>query len=85
MNRICLKQTTVPTMSAMAATNWPVTNTGTSTAELPETACALTTAVAAVAVWPTPRLAPGELAEIYVVRRQLPPAERTQPRPSLIR
>ena len=62
-----------------------VANTGTSTAELTETACALTTAVAAVAVWPTPRLAPGELAEIYVVRRQLPPAERTQPRPSLIR
>ena len=39
-----------------------VANTGTSTAELTETACALTTAVAAVAVWPTPRLAPGELA-----------------------
>ena len=54
------------------------------TAELAETACALTTEVAAVAVWPSPRLAPGELAEIYVVRRLLPPAERTQPRPSLI-
>lgn len=61
-----------------------VVNTGTSTAELAETACALTTEVAAVAVWPSPRLAPGELAEIYVVRRLLPPAERTQPRPSLI-
>ena len=61
-----------------------VVNTGTSTAELAETACALTTDVAAVAVWPSPRLAPGELAELYVVRRLLPPAERTQPRPSLI-
>lgn len=61
-----------------------VANTGTSTAELAETACALTTDVAAVAVWPSPRLAPGELAELYVVRRLLSPAERTQPRPSLI-
>ena len=39
-----------------------VANPGTSTAELTETAWALTTAVAAVGVWPTPRLAPGELA-----------------------
>ena len=61
-----------------------VANTGTSTAELAETACAVTTEVAAVAVWPSPRLAPGELAELYVVRRLLPPAERTQKRPSLI-
>lgn len=61
-----------------------VVNTGATSAELAETACALSTDVAAVAVWPSPRLAPGELAEIYVVRRLLPPAERTQPRPSLI-
>jgi conjugal transfer pilus assembly protein TraK len=61
-----------------------VVNTGTTAAELAETACALTTDVAAVALWPSPRLAPGELAEIYVVRRLLPPAERTHPRPSLI-
>ena len=61
-----------------------VVNTGVATAELAETACALATEVAAVAVWPSPRLAPGEVAEIYVVRRLLPPAERTQKRPSLI-
>jgi len=59
-------------------------NTGATTAELAETACALSTEVAAVAVWPSPRLAPGERAEIYLVRRLLPPAERTQKRPSLI-
>ena len=40
--------------------------------------------VAAVALWPSPRLPAGGQAEIYVVRRIPPPEERGLPRPSLI-
>ena len=61
-----------------------VGNAGSAAAELAETACATTPEVVAVAVWPSPRLQPGELAEIYVVRRLPPPEERGLPRPSLI-
>jgi len=60
-----------------------VRHTGGSPAELAETACATTPEVVAVAIWPSPRLQPGELAEIYVVRRVTAAAAR-QPRPSLI-
>ena len=60
-----------------------VRHTGTSPAELAETACATTAEVVAVAIWPSPRLQPGQTAEIYVVRRMAADAVR-QPRPSLI-
>ena len=61
-----------------------VTNSGGATAEFDETACATTAMVAAVALWPSPRLPAGAQAEIYVVRRIPPPEERGLPRPSLI-
>ena len=60
-----------------------VDNAGGTAAELSETACATTPEVVAVAIWPSPRLQPGERAEIYVVRRVTAAAAR-QPRPSLI-
>ena len=61
-----------------------VTNSGGSPAEFDETACATSGEVAAVALWPSPRLPAGGQAEIYVVRRIPPPEERGLPRPSLI-
>ena len=60
-----------------------VANAGGTAAELSETACATTPEVVAVAIWPSPRLQPGQLAEIYVVRRVTAAAAR-QPRPSLL-
>ena len=60
-----------------------VANPGGTAAELAETVCATTPEVVAVAIWPSPRLQPGETAEIYVVRRVTAAAAR-QPRPSLL-
>lgn len=61
-----------------------VTNSAGGTAEFDETACATSSEVAAVALWPSPRLPARGQAEIYVVRRIPPPEERGLPRPSLI-
>jgi conjugal transfer pilus assembly protein TraK len=61
-----------------------VTNGGGSTAEFDETLCATMSEVAAIALWPSPRLPAGGQAEIYVVRRIPPPRDRSLPRPSLI-
>ena len=57
---------------------------GSREAEYAETGCAGDPDVRAVALWPSPRLRPGGMAEIYVVRSIPSPAERTSPRPSLI-
>lgn len=61
-----------------------VTNQGAQGAEFDETACATTDEVAAIALWPSPRLPAGRQAEIYIVRRIPPPEQRGLPRPSLI-
>ena len=53
------------------------------TAEIDETGCA-GDGVAAVAAWPNVRLAPGDVTELYVARRQAPAGAGT-PRPSLLR
>lgn len=61
-----------------------VSNGGSHEAEYAETGCAGDPEVSAVALWPSPRLRPGGIAEIYVVRSITAPAERASPRPSLI-
>ena len=61
-----------------------VANHGSSDADYVETACAGDPAVTAVALWPSPRLRPAEIAEIYVVRRIPTPEQQLNPRPSLI-
>lgn len=61
-----------------------VSNGGSREAEYAETGCAGDPDVSAVALWPSPRLRPGGMAEIYVIRSITAPAEQANPRPSLI-
>ena len=81
--RIDFDQSQLLTGGQLEAWVGMVANAGGTAAELAETACATTPEVVAVAIWPSPRLQPGERAEIYVVRRVTAAAAR-QPRPSLL-
>ncbi len=81
--RIDFDQSQLLTGGQLEAWVGMVANAGGTAAELSETACATTPEVVAVAIWPSPRLQPGERAEIYVVRRVTAAAAR-QPRPSLL-
>jgi conjugal transfer pilus assembly protein TraK len=60
-----------------------VENTGREVAEFQEVSCGAPE-VAAVALWPAVVLQPGELAEIYIVRRLVFPEEQGRDRPSLL-
>ncbi|MDH3770329.1 MAG: type-F conjugative transfer system secretin TraK, partial [Nitrospirota bacterium] len=60
-----------------------VENTGTTVTEFQEVWCG-TSEVVAVALWPSVVLQPGELTEIYIVRRLVFPEEQGRDRPSLL-